>query len=141
VAAVPGSTRWLLRSDARRPDPRNNGTLIRTPAMASFIRDLYHGGVRFGGHPGNGATPLTVDRCTPGCVRGGVNGVGALAGERRGGGTGGLEVRPHLMSSSILSDFLDSGSLIFFKSIHVWMVKESFFYFWLLLWTSGMDGE
>jgi hypothetical protein len=45
----------------------------------------------------------------------GVNGTGALAGERRGGGAGSLEARPHLMSSSFLFDFLDSSSLNFFK--------------------------
>ena len=37
-------------------------------------------------------------------------------GERRGGGAGGLEAQPHLMSSSILSDFLDSILSLIFSS-------------------------
>jgi hypothetical protein len=74
---------------------------------------------------------------------GGVNSAGALAGERKGGDVGGLEARPHLMSSSILSDFLDSSSLNFFK-IDSFMDGEGIIFFvdfWLLLWTSGTDGE
>jgi hypothetical protein len=82
-------------------------------------------------------TGAHLDACT-----GGVNGSGALVGECRGGGAGGLEARPHLMSSSILSDWIRVLWLSL-RLIRVWMVKESFFWvdFWLLLWTSGTDGE